>query len=205
MGVVYPVSIPLIYEHMFIYTTSMKVPRDLTFSIISGVLLVAGWLSSGTLSLVWFALAYAFGGYDLLRSAVRNTMRGKLDIHILMLLAAIGAALLGAYLEGALLLFLFSLGHALEHLSLDRARDTIAALVRLTPEHAVKQLADTTEVVAVANLQIGDRVLVRAGERLPVDGTVQDGTSSVDQAPITGESVPVAVGPGSNVFAGTDR
>lgn len=178
-------------------------PRDLTFSIISGVLLVAGWLSSGTLSLVWFALAYAFGGYDLLRSAVRNTMRGKLDIHILMLLAAIGAALLGEYLEGALLLFLFSLGHALEHLSLDRARDTIAALVRLTPEHAVKQLADTTEVVAVANLQIGDRVLVRAGERLPVDGTVQDGTSSVDQAPITGESVPVAVGPGSNVFAGT--
>ena len=188
---------------MFIYTGDMKVPRDLAFSLTSGVLLVAGWLSGGTASLILFALAYIFGGYDLVRSAVRNTARGKLDIHVLMLLAAIGAAILGEYLEGALLLFLFSLGHALEHLSLDKARDTIAALVRLTPDHAVKQVAERTEVVPVATLAIGDHVLVRAGERLPVDGTVHSGSSSVDQAPITGESVPVAVGPGSSVFAGT--
>lgn len=181
----------------------MKLPRDLLFSIISGVFIVVGLATSHPYSLIAFAIAYVFGGYDLVRNTVRTTLNGRLDIHLLMLLASVGAALLGEYFEGALLLFLFSLGHALEHLSLDRARHTISALAKLTPDHAVKQVPGGTEVTPVEHLAIGDLVLVRAGERLPVDGTVTSGSSSVDQAPITGESVPVGVEPGSQVFAGT--
>lgn len=188
---------------MCIYAPCMKLPRDLLFSITSGVFIVVGLATSPPYSLVAFAIAYIFGGYDLVRNTVRTTLQGRLDIHLLMLLAAVGAALLGEYFEGALLLFLFSLGHALEHLSLDRARNTISALAELTPDQAVKQVPGGTEITPVANLAIGDLVLVRAGERLPVDGTVTSGASSVDQAPITGESVPVGVQAGSQVFAGT--
>src|SRR3546814_6499180 len=113
-----------------------------------------------------------------------------------MLVAAAGAAALGAWAEGALLLFLFSLGHALEHYAMGRAKRAIEALAELAPQTAILKSADgSTREVSVELLQIGDTVVVKPNERLPADGFVTVGRTAVNQAPVTGESVPVDTEP----------
>jgi Cd2+/Zn2+-exporting ATPase len=108
-----------------------------------------------------------------------------------MLVAAVGAAALGKWAEGALLLFLFSLGHSLEHYAMGRARKAIEALAELAPETATVRRSGGTEEVPVAALQVADIVIVKPNERLPCDGVVVVGNTSVNQAPVTGESIPV--------------
>ncbi|MEZ4708974.1 MAG: HAD-IC family P-type ATPase [Caldilineaceae bacterium] len=120
-----------------------------------------------------------------------------------MIAAAIGAALIGAWHEGALLLFLFTLSGALETFALERTRAAIEALAELRPEAAEVRREGQSVIVPVEELVIGDIVLVRPGERIPVDGKVISGLSSVDQSPITGESVPVHKVQGDNTFAGS--
>ena len=120
-----------------------------------------------------------------------------------MIVAALGAAALGQWTEGALLLVLFSLGHALEHVATDRARHAIEALADLAPKTALVLRDDAELEVPVEQLLRGDRVLVRPGQRVPADGVVLEGSSAVDQAAITGESMPVDKVIGSQVFAGT--
>ena len=138
-----------------------------------------------------YLLAYFFGGYDAFRHMVSSLRRKQFDIDFLMLVAAAGAAVLGAWAEGALLLFLFSLGHALEHYAMGRARKAIRALSELAPTVARIRDGDAEREVPVEELQPGDLLVVRPGERFPSDGFVVSGNSSVDQSPITGESVPV--------------
>ncbi|MBI4279148.1 MAG: cadmium-translocating P-type ATPase, partial [Armatimonadetes bacterium] len=151
-----------------------------------------------------YLLAYAAGGIPAARVALGALRRGIVDVNLLMVLAALGAAVIGHRDEGAVLLFLFSLSGALEAFAMDRTRQAIAALMTLRPEAALLRRPDGTEAIVPAeDLRPGDLVIVRPGERLPADGVVSTGTSSVDQAPITGESVPVDKGPGSGVFAGT--
>src|SRR5690625_7043198 len=111
-----------------------------------------------------------------------------------MLIAAIGAASLGSYAEGGLLLFLFSLGHALEHYALDKATKSIASLSELTPDVALIKRDGKVEEISVEELKIGDIVVVRPNSNIPIDGVVVKGESAVNQAPITGESVPVEIG-----------
>jgi len=119
-----------------------------------------------------------------------------------MLVAAIGAAVLGEWVEGALLLFLFSFGHALEHHAMERARNASQALGKLTPK-AARVRRDGVELeVAVEALRVGDIAIIRSGDRIAVDGKILQGRSAVDQSPITGESVPVEKAPGDSVFAG---
>ena len=120
-----------------------------------------------------------------------------------MIVAAAGAAALGQWAEGALLLVLFSLGHALEHLAMDRARHAMEALADLAPKTALVLRDGAEREVPVESLLRGDQVLVRPGQRIPADGKVLDGTSAVDQAAITGESMPVDKAADSQVFAGT--
>jgi Cd2+/Zn2+-exporting ATPase len=120
-----------------------------------------------------------------------------------MVLAALGAAAVNQWREGAILMFLFSLSGALEHYAMGRSRHAIRALMKLSPEQALVRRDDVERIVPVEELVVGDVVIVRPGERLPADGTVLAGISSVDQAPITGESVPVPKSPGSPVFAAT--
>jgi Cd2+/Zn2+-exporting ATPase len=170
---------------------------ELIFAIISGALLVAGFLISfipeipswGPLSL--YIAAYVFGGYYLLRDAIDTLRLGRLEIDVLMLVAAVGAAALDKWAEGALLLFLFSIGHALEHYAMGRARRAIAALGELAPPTAEVRRDGQVSEVAVADLEIGDTIVIRPNTRIPADGFVSLGASSVDQAAITGESVPV--------------
>lgn len=169
---------------------------ELVFSIVCGVLTGAGWVcertGASTAALVLYILAYLCGGWFTLREAFEAIRAKRFEIDFLMLVAAGGAAALGELFEGALLLFLFSFGHALEGFAMARARKAIAGLAEMVPATAVKVGADgREETIAVATLAVGDRILVKPNTRIPADGVVARGESSVDQAPITGESVPV--------------
>ncbi|HRI99501.1 MAG TPA: heavy metal translocating P-type ATPase [Hyphomonas sp.] len=171
---------------------------ELVFSLACGVLLLVGWIvpkvfagSGEMFSLTCYVMAYFFGGYYALREVVGKLVKGQFEIDFLMLVAATGAALLGEWAEGALLLFLFSIGHSLENYAMSRARNAITALAKLAPETARIRRAGREEEIPVARLGLGDIVIVRSNERLAADGVVIAGESSVDQAPITGESVPV--------------
>ena len=170
---------------------------ELIFSVICGVLLFSGWLLSMSITPpAWVALglslaAYFFGGYYAFREAFEDLRAGRLEIDLLMLVSAVGAAILGEWNEGALLLFLFSLGHALEHYAMGRAKRAIESLADLAPESAVVRRDERTFEIPVDQLRIGDVVVVKPNERMPADGFVIQGQSSVNQAPITGESVPV--------------
>jgi Cd2+/Zn2+-exporting ATPase len=182
---------------------------ELVLSLAAGAALVAGWVGEtflglpGPVAVALFLVAYVAGGWNATRSAVRAGLKGRFDIDVLMVVAALGAAALGEWAEGALLLFLFSLGHALEHYAMDRARGAIRALADLAPKTARVRREGGELEIAVGELRIGDTVIVRPGERLPADGRVVRGASSVDQAPITGESLPVAKEVDDAVFAGT--
>ena len=182
--------------------------RELIVSGVAGLLLLAGWLAGlagwpRTLSVGLLLGAYAAGGVYTLRDAWQSVKSRRFDIDTLMIVAAAGAGALGAWVEGALLLFLFSLGHALEHMAMDRARKAIEALAELAPKTAIVQRDGVEIEVRVEALQRGDRVIVKPGQRIPADGRVLSGESAVDQSPVTGESMPVDKQPGDPVFAGT--
>lgn len=176
---------------------------------LAGLFLLIGWLGQQFLglpsetALVFFILSYLAGGYDIATHAIPSLRRGKFDTDVLMLAAAIGAAILGEWAEGAFLLFLFALGHAGEHYALDRARHAVNALGALMPKTAHVRRGNHIEELPVETLRLGDIVLVRPGDRFPVDGEVAQGESAVDQSPITGESVPVHKTVGNEVFAGS--
>jgi len=168
---------------------------ELYFALASGAALAIGWLLEGRAPpptpLLFYGAAYLFGGFFTAREALDNLRHRQFKIDTLMLVAAVGAAFLNAWAEGALLLFLFSLGHALENWAMGRAKRAIEALGHLTPERAMLRRGDAVEDVAVADLKIGDIIMVWPNERLPADGVVVAGASAVNQAPITGESAPV--------------
>ena len=168
---------------------------ELIFALLCGATLLVGWLISlkadGWIPLAFYMAAYVFGGWFTLTEAIENLRKRKFEIDTLMLVAAAGAAALGQWAEGALLLFLFSMGHSLEHYAMGRARRAIEALAKLAPERATVRRDGKTEDVAVEALEIGDIILVRPNERIAADGVVVAGDSSVNQAPVTGESVPV--------------
>jgi Cd2+/Zn2+-exporting ATPase len=129
--------------------------------------------------------------------------RKRLDMNVLMALAAVGAVGIGEYAEGAWVLVLFSVGTGLEAMVLERSRRTVASLMDLAPARARVQVGDDEQLVDVDAVVVGSRIVIRPGERIPLDAVVESGASSIDQAPITGESVPVDKQPGDELFAGT--
>lgn len=180
---------------------------ELVFSLACGALTGIGWglEKAGiapVITTILFVLAYLFGAWFTVKEVVVALRARKFEIDFLMLLAAIGAAILGEWFEGALLLFLFTLGHGLEGYAMRRARNAIGALAKLVPETALRVDDDGREAeVGVAELVVGDRILVKPNTRIPADGFVSAGSSSVNQAPITGESVPVDKRPVPDVEA----
>ncbi len=183
---------------------------ELILASIALVALLIGWLGgsvSGLLpawAVVIFALiAYGAGGYSGARVALANAISGVFNIDLLMVAAALGAAFIGEWEEGALLLFLFTLSGALESFASDRTRQAITGLAELRPDTARVQRDGKVVEIGVEELEIGDVVVVRPGERMPVDGSVVRGSTTVDQSPITGESIPVFKGLGDSVFSGT--
>ncbi len=177
---------------------------ELYFAILSGVCLIIGFLLekfTGVSENLPFGLyigAYFFGGYFTLKEAITKIAKGEFEIDFLMLVAAAGAAYLGEWAEGALLLFLFSLGHALENYAMGKAKKSIAALTDLAPKTALlKKDGDTVEV-GIEDLKKGDVIVVRPNSKISADGVIVKGSSSIDQSPITGESVPVDKKPVEN-------
>ena len=184
-------------EHSHAHGSIFGKNTELIFAILCGVFLLTGWILSISTELTlatilpFYLASYFFGGYYTLIESVRKLHIGQLEIDFLMLVAAIGAALLGEWAEGALLLFLFSISHSLEHYAMGRARRAIEALSTLAPDAAVVRRNGSTTEVPVEDLLVGDVVVIKPNERIAADGFVIKGTSSVDQSPITGESLPV--------------
>jgi Cd2+/Zn2+-exporting ATPase len=151
-----------------------------------------------------YVAAIVVGGFYTARAGwTALRVSRSLDMNALMTIAAVGSVFVGEWAEGAVALFLFALGNTLEGYTMDRARNAIRGLMDLSPRRATVLYDDREEQVPVEALRVGDRILVRPGERLPADGAVLTGQSAVNQAPITGESVPVDKSPGDRVFAGT--
>ena len=152
---------------------------------------------------LFFVLAALVGGTNFFGKGWRAARALALDMNFLMTIAILGAIAVGEYLEAGAIAFLFSIAELLERFSVDRARASVEALVDLSPASATL-LADGEEVVVpVDSLEVGDLVVVRPGERIPTDGSVEHGVSAVDQSAITGEYMPVERGVGDEVFAGT--
>lgn len=182
---------------------------EMPLVVVSGVLLVTGWILERFVSapalvptIIW-ALSMASGGFFAIRGSIQSIAQLRIDIETMMVVAALGAAVLGAWFEGAFLLFLFSAGHALEHRAMDRARRSIEALGALRPEVARVRRGNEVVEIPVEQVQRGERIVIRPGDRVPLDGIIREGKSSLEEAAITGESIPVPKKPGDSVFSGT--
>ncbi|MER7054359.1 MULTISPECIES: heavy metal translocating P-type ATPase [unclassified Streptomyces] len=150
-----------------------------------------------------YAVAYAAGGWEPALEGLRALREKTLDVDLLMIVAALGAASIGQVLDGALLIVIFATSGALEALATARTADSVRGLLDLAPTTATRLTEDREETVPTAALAVGDVLMIRPGERIGADGSVLDGAGEVDQATITGESLPVLKRPGDDVFAGT--
>lgn len=150
-----------------------------------------------------YLACYAAGGWQPGLDGLRALGQRRLDVDLLMVLAAVGAASIGQVFDGALLIVIFATSGALEDVATTRTADSVRALLDLAPERATLIDGGVERVVAATALRVGDRIQVRPGERIPADASVHSGGSDVDQSSITGESLPVSVGTGDEIFAGT--
>ncbi len=190
------------------FLAGMQTHGELIAALASGVLILVAWLLSkqdaSTLSITLFILAYVIGGFAKAKEGIEETIENKeLNVEMLMIIAAIGAAVIGYWTEGAMLIFIFALSGALETYTMNKSSREISALMDLQPQEATRLNGDHEEVVAISELQVNDTLLVKPGERVPVDGIVLSGETTIDQAAITGESVPVLKAADEEVFAGT--
>jgi len=184
--------------------------REIILTFICAIALVAGIIAEHTgllpesLAIYFYLLSYASGGYQGLIETVAHLRKFELNIDFLMIAAAIGAAILGEWIEGATLLFLFSLSGALESYALGKSRNAIHSLLELRPSQGLRKNDDgSEELVPIDDLKVGDIVIVKPGEHIPIDGNVVKGQTTVDQSTITGESIPVTKEKGDSVFAAT--
>jgi len=173
-----------------------------------GVLLAAGLLcalvgSAPGVCEGLYAAAIAVGGFHVARAGLAAARARTVDMNVLMTIAIIGAAAIGEWVEGAAVVFLFSLGNTLESQVMGRTRRAIGALLDLAPSQALVRRDGEESVVPAEQLAPGDVMVVRPGERIATDGVVVSGNSPVNQAPLTGESMPVSKGPNDLVYAGT--
>ncbi|MCY4062467.1 MAG: heavy metal translocating P-type ATPase [Chloroflexi bacterium] len=175
----------------------------LTLFALIGSLLAEHVGLPNTVTLSLNVLAYAAGGFYGAKSALDSLLAGKIDVDLLMVLAALGAAFIDQWHEGAVLLFLFSLSNTLQDYAIGRSRRAISGLFAHYPETAKVKRGDRVTQVNISDIHIGDTILIEPGERIPVDGEVMTGDSAIDESPITGESIPVDKSAGDGVFAGT--
>jgi Zn2+/Cd2+-exporting ATPase len=180
--------------------------RHVIFSV---GLLVFGWILSRVigenrlLTDIVYAASILVGGYRLLKSGLNNLVRLEFDMKTLMSIAIIGAAIIGQWSEGAAVVILFAISEVLEIYSMDKARQSIRSLMDIAPKQAVVRLGGKELTIPVQDIEIGDMMVVKPGEKLAMDGVVVQGSSTINQAAITGESVPVPKAIDDEVFAGT--
>lgn len=155
---------------------------------------MAGWLLSGyqVLSIILFLLAFVIGGFAKAKEGIEETLESKtLNVELLMIFAAIGSALIGYWAEGAILIFIFSLSGALETYTMNKSSRDLTSLMQLEPEEATLMVNGETKRVPVSDLQAGDMIVIKPGERVAADGIIESGSTSLDESALTGESMPV--------------
>lgn len=191
-------------------SSSFKKAYKTWLTAICAIALMIGVISEYTglmgaqLTILFYIIAYISGGYQGLVETLKDLKNYEINIDFLMITAAIGAAIIDQWLEGAILLFLFSLSGALESYALGKSRTAIHALMELRPSQGlVRQPDGTEELVPVEEMKVGQIVIVKPGEYIPIDGKIIRGFSDVDQSAITGESIAVSKKPSDNVFAAT--
>ena len=169
---------------------------ELYFAILSGVFFFTGLILELGFKLPEIALysyiaTYFFGGYFTTLEAIVKVRKGEFEIDFLTIVAAVGAAYIGSWEEGALLLFLFSIGHAMEKYAMNKAKKSIEALGNLSPKMALVKRGDKVEEISIEKLQLNDIIVIRPNTKIAADGVIIKGSSSINQASITGESMPV--------------
>ncbi len=190
------------YSQLFL---KLRPHHELIAALLSGSLIFLAWLLHEQLSTgSWITLllsAFIIGGYAKAKEGITETIaEKKLNVELLMIMAAIGAASIGYWTEGAILIFIFSLSGALETYTENKSEKELESLMNLQPETAT---LITNKKIKVSDLQIGDQLIIKAGERIPADGIIIKGETSVDESALSGEAIPVTKGRDEKVFAGT--
>ncbi|WP_366249073.1 heavy metal translocating P-type ATPase [Terribacillus aidingensis] len=184
----------------------MKKHAELIAALLSGALILITYFDfhDSEAAPFLYSAAYLIGGFFKAKEGITETItERKLNVEMLMIFAAIGAAIIGHWLEGALLIFIFALSGALETYTENRSSQELRALLSLQPDEATRMTAAGKESVPVDQLQVDDLVIVLPGERIPADGIILKGVTSIDESAITGESIPVTKAEGNEVFAST--
>ena len=181
---------------------------ELIAAILSGLLIFGGWLLNqaeiNTASITLYILAFCIGGFAKAKEGLEKTIKEKeLNVELLMIIAAIGSIVIGYWTEGAILIFIFALSGALETYTMNRSNQEISSLMELQPEEALLVSNGEQRKVNVSELEIGNVIFVKPGERVPADGVVVKGESTIDESAITGESMPMQKNMDDEVFAGT--
>lgn len=182
--------------------------KRLILTVFSGIFVSAGFVlallkAPNSVIIPLYVLGMLSGGFYVARSGLLALGTFSLDMNFLMTVAAIGAVAIGEWSEGATVVFLFALGNTLQAYTMEKTRKSIRSLMDLSPKEALVKRNGREINLPVEDIKINDIIIVRPGERIAMDGRVTSGTSAVNQAPITGESVPVAKKPGAEIFAGT--
>ncbi|KAB8129355.1 cadmium-translocating P-type ATPase [Gracilibacillus oryzae] len=181
---------------------------ELIAAMISGAIILFTWILHDFLSdwlfITLLLSSFVIGGYAKAREGITETVRDrKLNVELLMIIAAVGAASIGYWTEGAILIFIFALSGALETYTEENSQKELKALIKLQPESAHLLLPEGYRTVAVSKLAIGDKIFIKAGEKIPADGMILEGQTIVDESTITGESLPVTRSINEDVYAGT--
>ncbi len=181
---------------------------ELAAAVICGVLIATGWVlnhfDAATASIAAYLLAFMIGGFAKAKQGIESTIENKeLNVEMLMVFAAIGSAIIGYWTEGAMLIFIFALSGALETYTMNKSRKEISSLMKLQPEEALRINNGIEKRVHVSELVVGDLILIKPGERVPSDGKITKGQTTIDEATITGEAMPVTKGINHDIFAGT--
>ncbi|MGG3449975.1 heavy metal translocating P-type ATPase [Domibacillus aminovorans] len=183
--------------------------RENKKSMVSLAFLVFGYASSSTIgedspaTILIFALSILIGGFALFKVGLKNLTKLQFDMKTLMTVAIIGAAIIGEWGEGAVVVFLFAVSEALESYSMEKARQSIRSLMDIAPDTAIIKRGKNEFEVDVEDIQVGDIMIIKPGQKVAMDGEVLNGQSSINQAAITGESIPVHKQTGDEVFAGS--
>ncbi len=198
---------PISENAIFAFARYLLRETDTRLAVIGGAMILLGIVVSffsDAVGTALFVAATLVALYPVARSGIANLrINHDFSINLLMTIAAVGALAIGETLEAATVVFLFAVGEALEGFTTDRARQSIRSLMTLVPATAIKLHGDHEYIVPIEELVVDDLILVKPGERLPADGMIASGESGIDQAPVTGESVPVSKRAGDEVFAGT--